>query len=113
MYTVYVTCTNSINKHLINKKDVLYYSFYKVYPILKQEIVYNNWRAPHKKQASAHSLYDLHIKEAMALTLFCLHALLRKMLETVHTKTRQMTFTLFLCGRFRRAFCNNACIKVR
>ena len=31
-----------------------------------------------QKSGKWHSLYDLHIKEAMALTLFCLHALLRK-----------------------------------
>ena len=42
-----------------------------------------------QKAVKWHSLYDLHIKEAMALTLFCLHALLRKAPEIVHTKTRQ------------------------
>ena len=49
-----------------------------------------------QKAGKWHSLYDLHIKEAMALTLFCLHALLQKAPEAVHTKTRQMTFAMFL-----------------
>ena len=66
-----------------------------------------------QKAGKWHSLYDLHIKERMAFTLFCLHALLRKAPETVHIKTGKMSFALFLCGRFRRALHNNACIDVQ
>ena len=58
-----------------------------------------------QKAGKWNSLYDIHIKEAMALTLFYLHALLRKAPETIHTKTRQMTFRL--------ALRNNTWIKVR
>ena len=65
-----------------------------------------------QKAGKWHSLYNLRIKEAMALTLFCLHALLRKAPETIHPKIRQMIFALFLCGRFRHALRNNTCIKV-
>ena len=68
-----------------------------------------NWKAPHKKQASDTVCTIYTLKRQRYLPCFVLHALLRKAPETVHTKTRQITFVLFLCGRSRRALCNNAC----
>ena len=59
-----------------------------------------NWKAPHKKKASD--------KICSICMYYCI-----KRAEIVHTKTRQMSFALFLCGRFRAlyALCNNNACK--
>ena len=71
--------------------------------ICSLEIIYI-WKASHKSKAGTiFTIYTLKRQRYLVFTLIWLHALLVKRAETVYTKTRQMTFALFLRGESRRA----------
>ena len=73
----------------------------------------NNWKAPHKKQTSDTVCTIYTLKRQWHIPCFVCMLYCEKHPKPSTQKTKQMTYALFLCGRFRRALRNNACIKVR